>query len=284
MTGPTPFASELLDRLGAPAGDPSPPPRTLLVLAHPDDETVGASSRLTRIELAGLIYVTDGAPRDGHDAVVAGFSSAEEYAHARRAETLRALAHAGISSERAVFLNYPQHQVAFRLWPLTADLRRWILGTRPEVVLTHPYEGGHPDNDAVAFAVQAAVATIAREMGTAPVRMEFTSYHACGDGWVFGEFLPTRPVMPEHVVPLTADGRALKQRLIACYPSQASTLQNVPLEQERFRVAPDYDFTRPPHEGAPLYARFPLGLTVRDWCALASTATERLQRTHLAYA
>ncbi len=268
---------EMLERLCAPAGDPLRPPRTLLVLAHPDDETVGASSRLTRIEVAALVYVTDGAPRDGRDARAAGFATIEEYAQTRHAEALRALAHAGISSERAAFLDYPDQQAAFRLLPLTADLRRWILATRPEIVLTHPYEGGHPDHDAVAFAVHAAVATLAREGDTTPVVIEFTSYHACGDGWAFASFLPAPDMVAERIIPLTTDGQALKQRMLGCYHSQASTLQAVPLEQESFRVAPAYDFTRPPHEGQVLYERYGWGLNVSDWCALASAAIERLQ-------
>lgn len=267
---------DLLDRLCAPAGDPSPPPRTLFVLAHPDDESVGASSRLTRVELAGLIYVTDGAPRDGRDAHAAGFSTIDEYAQARRAETLRALAHAGISSERAEFLNYPDQQAAFNLLSLTEALHRWILSTGPDVVLTHPYEGGHPDHDAVAFAVHAATATLTREGHTAPAIIEFTSYHARGDGWRFGEFLPANGAT-ERVVFLNADSRTLKQRLLACHQSQAHLLQSVPTEQERFRFAPDYDFTRPPHDGPVLYEHHDWGLTVRDWCTLASDATARLQ-------
>jgi N-acetylglucosamine malate deacetylase 2 len=81
----------------------------------------------------------------------------------------------------------------------------------------------------------------------------------------------------ERIVSLNADARALKQRQLACHHSQAATLRGVPLDQERFRVAPAYDFTRPPHEGQVLYERHDWGLNVRDWCALAADATERLQ-------
>lgn len=273
---------ETLDRLCAPAGDASRPPRTLVVLAHPDDETVSASSRLTRIEVAALLYVTDGAPRDGRDAQRAGFETINAYAQARRAETLRALAHAGISSERAAFLNYADQQAAFNLLQITADLQRWIVHTQPEALLTHPYEGGHPDHDAVAFAAHACVEMIAREGGaTPPVIIEFTSYHECRGDWVFGGFLPGADVV-ERVVTLNPDARALKQRLVACYRSQADLLQSVPLEEERFRLAPHYDFTRPPHEGPPLYERHGWGVTISDWCALATDATERLHSGHTA--
>jgi LmbE family N-acetylglucosaminyl deacetylase len=247
----------------------------LMVLAHPDDETIGASSRLTRIETAGFIYATDGAPRDGRDAQAAGCSTWVKYARLRRAEAWHALAHAGISSEHAVFLDYPDQQATLRLVPLTADLRRWILATCPEVVLTHPYEGGHPDHDAVAFAVHAAVAALSREGRASPVVIEFASYHASGDSWIFSEFLPA-PNAVKRVIRLTPEGQALKQRLLAGYHSQAERLKSVPLEQECFRLAPTYDFTHPPHDGPILYERYSWGMTVREWCALATVATERL--------
>lgn len=263
----------LLARLCAPAGDALAPPRTLLALAHPDDETVGAASRLTRIEAVAAVYATDGAPRDGRAARAAGCATVAEYAQLRRAETLRALAHAGISSDRAVFLGHPDQEAVYRLLPLAADLRRWIIATRPEVVLTHAYEGGHPDHDAVAFAVHAAVARLAQEEdGAVPAIIEFTAYHADGHGMKFGEFL-SHADAPEHGVRLTRDARALKQRLLACHRSQAHKWASLPLGEERFRLAPTYDFTRPPHEGDALYERQGAGITVAEWCEVAATAT-----------
>jgi LmbE family N-acetylglucosaminyl deacetylase len=285
---PTPAANarssigmEMLDRLCAPPGDPLPAPRTLLVLAHPDDETVGASSRLPRINPAAFVYVTNGAPDTGSAPHTTDDVSCAEYAWLRRAEARRALAHVGVSSERAVFLDYPHRRAAYQLVPLTVDLRRWILATRPEVVLTHSYEGGHPDHDAVAFAVHAAVLALIHEQRDVPVVIEFTSYHGSGDNWVFSQFLPA-PDGVECTISLTPDMQALKQRLLGCYHSQALALDAVPLEQERFRLAPVYDFTRPPHPGTVLYERYSWGMKVREWCALASAATERLQNASLA--
>jgi LmbE family N-acetylglucosaminyl deacetylase len=191
---------------------------------------------------------------------------------------LRALAHAGISSERAVFLGYPDQKVAYRLRPLVADLRRWIIATCPEVVLTHAYEGGHPDHDSVAFAVHAAVAAVAQDDDSqAPTIIEFASYHATTEGVAYGTFLPADDSI-EHTVQLTADGRALKRRLLACHRSQTHKWTGMHLDEERFRLAPVYDFSRPPHEGVALYEHRRL-MTVEAWCALASTATEQPAQT-----
>ena len=58
----------------------------------------------------------------------------------------------------------------------------------PTSILTHAYEGGHPDHDAVAFAVAAAVRVAGRAADTTIVEMPF--YRAGPEGWIRQLFLP----------------------------------------------------------------------------------------------
>ena len=71
------------------------------MVAHPDDEVIGASALLMRVPELRLLHVTDGAPRDLRDAQAAGFAGWQDYAQARGHELAAALALAGIAADRA---------------------------------------------------------------------------------------------------------------------------------------------------------------------------------------
>ena len=283
----------LLDALCAPWDDPRPAPATLIIVAHPDDEVVGAGGRLPRLRDATVVHVTDGAPRDMRDARALGFASREDYARARREELAAALALAGLDPARARCLGVADQEASLQLAPLAGAVADLIGELRPEVVLTQPYEGGHPDHDATAVAVHTACRIVQAEAlrkhldrrtrwerledaklagvpyrpDPAPVIVEMTSYHDRGGAVATGEFLPGGGDV--RTVVLDGAARDLKRRLFDCYATQRGVLQYFPIDVERFRPAPRYDFTRPPHEGTLYYERFDWGMTGERWRALA---------------
>src|SRR5215212_7792562 len=67
-----------------------------MVVAHPDDEAIGAGAQLPRLNGVTMIHVTDGAPRKLHEAERHGFATAAEYAFARTRELERVMMLAGI--------------------------------------------------------------------------------------------------------------------------------------------------------------------------------------------
>lgn len=167
-------------------------------------------------------------------------------------------------------------------WHDLAGLARRVAelaaATGAELLVTHPYEGGHPDHDATAFVAAAAAALLARGAAPGddgPVVVECTSYHADADApdhLVSGVFRPVAGAGAEHAVALDDAARARKAAMYACHASQQRVLAHLPpTPVERFRVAPAYDFTRPPPSGPVWYER--LGWSVRaDDVARAAAA------------
>ena len=100
-----------------------------------------------------------------------------------------ALALAGVGAERMVQLGVPDLAASEDLPRLVYRLTLLLRGLKPGVIVTHGYEGGHPDHDAAAFAAQAVVERLSREEGWSPPLVEMLSYHQEGDELVADRFL-----------------------------------------------------------------------------------------------
>jgi LmbE family N-acetylglucosaminyl deacetylase len=246
------------DILALLAADEPVAARVMIIVAHPDDETIGLGAQLHRFADALLVHVTDGAPRDGDDARAYGFARIADYATARRAELAAALREGGAEGLRRLALDIPDKQA----WRDLAGLARRVAGLlrseRPAAIFTHAYEGGHPDHDAAAFAVHAACQLVA-----APPIIEMPFYHRRDGRLVTGEFLPAsaRGV----AIPLRPEDRERKRRMIDRFATQRWLLDQFDNAAERFRRAPAYDFRQPPHPGELHYETLGWGIGGADW-------------------
>lgn len=287
-------SSSPLQRVAASPGSNLPLPRLLIVFAHPDDEVLAMGARLERLAASQLFTVTDGAPEDGNDARHHGFTTLSDYRGARRDELAAALGHAGISlaavSSRAASSPFPvpDQTAALNLPALTRAVAKAIAIFAPEAVLTHPYEGGHPDHDACAFAVHSAVRLLNGEHGTEPksctngipmpVILETPSYHAGESGSMqTGTFLETWASAQTIACELSAQEQANKEARLACFVSQAGTLAQFGTARELFREAPHYDFTEPPHAGQLFFEQFAWGMSGERFRLLAAEASRELR-------
>ena len=237
-----------------------------MVVAHPDDETIGAGASLHLFDRCLLVHVTDGAPRNLADARAAGFADAAAYALQRRNELAAAL-RAGGARPRLAQLGIPDQGASACMAALAGRLAGLFTQNSVEAVLTHPYEGGHPDHDATAWAVHRA----SRLCLQPPAIIEFAGYHAApAGGIVTGTFLSGGP--QASVITLSPAERAAKQRMLDCFATQRATLAAFGTAHEAFRPAPAYDFAAPPHEGRLYYEHFDWGMTGPTWRALAAAA------------
>ena len=246
--------------------------RLMIVVAHPDDETMALGGQLWRMPDALLLHVTDGAPRDGEDARRHGFAVLGDYAAARQGELAAALITGQAAGVRTAAIGLPDKEAVHSLTQLSRQLLQLMRQELPAAVLTHAYEGGHPDHDAAAFAVHAACRLLTAADRPAIIEMPF--YHLHDGEMVTGRFLPSSS--REITVPLGKSEIRRKHLMAECFRTQREMLGYFDLSPERFRPAPAYDFREPPYFGTLLYETFGWGITGADWRKHAEKALVEL--------
>jgi LmbE family N-acetylglucosaminyl deacetylase len=263
-----------LRALAADPDEPIPAERIAVVAAHPDDETIGIGGQLARLRGVNVVHVTDGAPRQGDAAQRHGFATAVTYAAARREELRAAMALAGVPDRALVSLGIADQEASLHLAAIARRLADLCRERRRDLLVTHAYEGGHPDHDATALVVHAAAALL-RDDGLAPAIVEMPLYHLGLSGWMVQRFV-TRDGATETEIRLSAEQRRRKQAMLDAHATQRQVLSMIATDVERFRPGPAYDFGALPNEGRLLYEMYGWGMTGLRWLALAAAALDEL--------
>jgi LmbE family N-acetylglucosaminyl deacetylase len=249
--------------------------RCSVIVAHPADEVVGAGCLISKLADVSVLHVTDGAPSDMHDAKAAGFDERSDYARARKEECLAALALANVPQDHVVDLEITDQCASTYLAELTRKITTFLQQSEADIVVTHAYEGGHPDHDATAFATHAAM-RLMEQNGFKPPELFEMGLHPSEDYKAkVPEFLRGAE---RETTTLLLDERAkeLKQRMFACFETQRESLEISPIGPEKFRLPIAYDFSFPPQDGKLHYEKFPWAPTSGEWQSLACDALASL--------
>ncbi len=234
--------------------------RTLVLVAHPDDECIAFGSLLQRMREPLVVFATNGSPADPYFWQKHG--SREAYAALRRQEARHSLRAVGVKD--VLFLaDMPGgeklvDQELFRnLWTayeLLADIvaRRMITA-----LLTLAYEGGHPDHDSCSFLAAQLARAASIPCWEAPL------YHVNPDGsGEFQHFLaPGAEVM--DVRPTEAEQQRKREMCLA-YSSQGDFLQRFDVAKEIVRPQLARDYTKPPHPGKTNYEVWQWKMTAQE--------------------
>lgn len=234
--------------------------RTLMLVAHPDDECIAFGALLQRMREPVVVFATNGSPADPY--FWQKYGSREAYAALRRREALASMSAVGVKD--VIFLaDLPGgetlvDQELFRnlvpAFDLLADIARRRMTT---CLLTLAYEGGHPDHDSCSF----LAAQLAR-LNKLPC-WEAPLYHRNADGsGTFQDFI-TRSGEEVEVQP-TGEEEERKGQMCRAYASQGDFLSRFRLSPETVRPQVAYDYSRPPHAGKTNYEIWQWSMTAQQ--------------------
>ena len=231
--------------------------RTLVLVAHPDDEAVGCGALLQRMREPAVVFLTDGAPEDPY--FWRRFGSRQHYAGVRENEARLAMASAHVRTIE--FQRSIMDQQLHRSLPTAFDFLLTVLrNLRPEALLTLAYEGGHPDHDACSFLAYHLGLRCALPVWEMPLYFR----HPAGFE-VQTEFCDPSGV--EITLEPTPAEMACKRTMLATYVSQGEVLQKFTSAREHFRPQAAYDYGRPPHPGALNYEAWGWKISGAEVCA-----------------
>jgi N-acetylglucosamine malate deacetylase 2 len=214
--------------------------RLLILVAHPDDESISSSVLLQRHTDVHVVYVTSGGLIDGNRLNNLGLGDAPAYARLREQEANNALSF--VRNSTFHFLRYGDGSVYQYLWDIFIDMEELIKQIQPKAILTHAYEGAHQDHDCCSYLTSQCGA----RHNIACWEMPF--YHLECNKIIRQKFMDGAPSVLK--MSPSKDELLIKCRMLLAHASQRGILRHFdPRIPEEFRRQPNYDYTLPAQKG-----------------------------------
>jgi LmbE family N-acetylglucosaminyl deacetylase len=251
--------------------------RTLVLIAHPDDETACAGL-LQRLVEPTVVVVTNGAPADQF--FWRFYGSRNAYAAVRRKEAMLASALRGagqlefLNDHAPVGLEF-EDQRLYRLLPQAVQVLCPIFDEfRPDVIIVPAYEGGHPDHDSCSFLGSLLGRLFAVQVWEMPL------YHRSdGDELICQRFRDVDG--GEQALALSAREKRTRGRMIAAYASQ-NVADFVSSDAELYRPQRAYDYAQRPYAGTLNYEAWQWPIAPSEICQAFVDCGLSISRSHAA--
>lgn len=219
------------------ADGPAAPRRALYVFAHQDDEMDVAAKIVTDLRGGAdvtCVWVTDGSHGGPPDL--------------REKESRAVMDLLGVPQDRLIFLGFEDQNTYKHLEEIAEAFLGVAKAVQPHDIMSHAYEGGNIDHDAVSLAASIAARAVRA------VHYEFPDNNVYNGVTRVFEFLPDGRSETLYT-PMDRDLFAIKMKTFRMYPTQAASLHLYELGMDKkkmktlgepYRVAPDYDYLSPP--------------------------------------
>jgi len=230
--------------------------RTLVIVAHPDDEAVTCAALMQRMREPYVLFCTDGAPLDPY--FWSRYDSREAYSLVRQKEARLALSHVGVTNVEFLKTRSGEYiidQQLFQRLPEAIEAALEVVDrVRLQALLTLAYEGGHPDHDSCNF----ITSVIGRERSLHTWEMPVSR--------LFQKAAPKFQTLIPSAQPAVSlrparDEITRKRKALEAYVSQGHFLVRFDSVDESFRPLAEYDYARPPHEGVLNYEAWQWSMT-----------------------
>ena len=208
---------------------------TLVLVAHPDDESIGCGVLLQRIERASILVCTDGAPATGRRWHSLLTNKRNRYALRRQAEFCAAADIVGVRHRK--MLSGIQDQSLYKSLERAAMLiGQYIEERKPGAILSHAFEGGHPDHDSCALLANWAGRQFALPVWEMPMYFRLSPSAPL----VYQRFL--HETGREITLCPAPDEIRIKQLMLSQHRSQAVVISKFNWTLESFRPQAEYNF------------------------------------------
>jgi N-acetylglucosamine malate deacetylase 2 len=216
---------------------------TFLLVAHPDDESIGAGLLLQRLRHAYIVFCADGPSWWPPDWLIYGLP--HKRAQLRNQEAHRAIGITG-KNHCIQFLGYPDGWLITHLEDAYRALADLLRAWQPQHVVTHAFEGGHEDHDACSFLASQLSKVFDFQVWEMPLY-----YRDASTGAIIRQTFTSDDPDSEIIIPVSESELKVKRAMLSAHKSQRAIVAGFDPAIERFRPQPVYDYSRVPQCARP---------------------------------